>query len=51
MVIGSFRLLEQRLGRELRDLSVAQNGAAYLVDRNGRAIFHTDYNQISARPQ
>jgi signal transduction histidine kinase len=47
MVIGSFRILEQRLGRELRDLGVAQNGAAYLVDRNGRAIFHTDYNQIA----
>jgi len=47
MVIGSFRLLAQRLGRELRDLGVAQNGAAYLVDRNGRAIYHTDYNQIS----
>lgn len=47
IVLGAFRLLNQRLGRELRDLRVGDNGVAYLVDRNGRAIFHTDFNTVS----
>ena len=46
MVIGSFRLLSQQLGRELKDLSISQKGLAYVVDRNGRIISHTDYNAI-----
>ena len=46
MVMGEFRLLSQQLGRELQDLKLGEKGLAYIVDRNGHIIFHTDYNAI-----
>ncbi len=41
IVMGVFGLLSQRLGRELYDLRLGEKGLAYIVDRNGRIIFHT----------
>jgi len=46
IVMGAFRLLSQKLGRELQELKLGEKGLAYIVDRNGRIIFHTDYNAI-----
>ena len=41
MVMGAFSLPSQQLGRELHDLRLGEKGLAYIVDRNGRTIFHT----------
>ena len=46
MVMGAFHLRSQQLGRELQDLKLGEKGLAYIADRNGRIIFHTDYNAI-----
>jgi signal transduction histidine kinase len=46
MVMGAFHLRSQQLGRELQELKLGEKGLAYIADRNGRIIFHTDYNAI-----
>ncbi len=38
----------QRLGPEIEKLKVGKNGIAYLVDRNGRLIYHPDDDLIGA---
>lgn len=39
---GTFYVKFQRVGEEIRKLRVGERGVAYLVDRNGRAIYHPD---------
>ena len=52
VVAGRFYLSFQRLGQEIQKLKVQEEGTAYLVDRNGRLIYHpvssligTDFSQ------
>jgi signal transduction histidine kinase len=39
---GTFYVKFQRVGEEIRKLRVGEQGIAYLVDRNGRVIYHPD---------
>jgi methyl-accepting chemotaxis protein len=38
----------QRIGEEIQKLQVSDVGESYLIDRNGRVIYHPDYSLISA---
>jgi signal transduction histidine kinase len=40
VIAGRFYLSFQRLGQEIQKLRVGEEGTAYLVDRNGRLIYH-----------
>jgi signal transduction histidine kinase len=40
VIAGRFYLSFQRLGQEIQKLKVGEEGTAYLVDRNGRLIYH-----------
>jgi signal transduction histidine kinase len=40
VIVGRFYLSFQRLGQEIQKLRVGEEGTAYLVDRNGRLIYH-----------
>lgn len=55
VIAGRFYLSFQRLGQEIQKLKVGEEGIAYLVDRNGRLIYHplskligTDFNHQEA---
>jgi signal transduction histidine kinase len=55
VIAGRFYLSFQRLGQEIQKLKVGDEGTAYLVDRNGRLIYHpnsrligTDFSQREA---
>lgn len=41
-LVGVFQLKNQRLGSDIRRLRIGDRGVAYLVDRQGRAIYHPD---------
>lgn len=45
-IAGRFYLSFQRLGQEIQKLRVGDEGTAYLVDRNGRLIWHPNSNLI-----
>jgi two-component system sensor histidine kinase UhpB len=42
VITGSFYVKFQRVGEEIRKLRVGEQGIAFLVDRNGRVIYHPD---------
>jgi signal transduction histidine kinase len=48
VLAGRFYVGFQRIGEEIRKLSTGDLGEAYLVDRNGRVIYHPDYALIGA---
>ncbi|MEW5959477.1 MAG: cache domain-containing protein, partial [Chloroflexota bacterium] len=55
VIAGRFYLNFQRLGQEIQKLRIGEEGLAYLVDRNGRLIYHpiskligTDFSQLEA---
>ena len=48
VLTGRFYVRFQRIGEEIQKLHVSDVGEAYLIDRNGRVIFHPDYALISA---
>ena len=55
VIAGRFYLNFQRLGQEIQKLKIGDEGIAYLVDRNGRLIYHpssnligTDFSQLDA---
>ncbi len=55
VIAGRFYLSFQRLGQEIQKLRVGAEGSAYLVDRNGRLIYHpisnligTDFSSLDA---
>ncbi len=55
VIAGRFYLNFQRLGQEIQKLRIGEEGIAYLVDRNGRLIYHpssnligTDFSQLDA---
>ena len=41
-LVGVFQLKSQQLGGDIRRLRIGDRGLAYLVDRQGRAIYHPD---------
>jgi len=41
-LVGVFQLKNQQLGSDIRRLRIGDKGVAYLVDRQGRAIYHPD---------
>jgi signal transduction histidine kinase len=41
-LVGVFQLKNQQLGGDIRRLRIGDKGVAYLVDRQGRAIYHPD---------
>lgn len=41
-LVGVFQLKSQQLGGDIRRLRIGDKGVAYLVDRQGRAIYHPD---------
>lgn len=41
-LVGVFQLKNQQLGGDIRRLRIGERGLAYLVDRQGRAIYHPD---------
>jgi signal transduction histidine kinase len=45
---GRFYVQFQRIGEEIRKLSSDDVGEAYLIDGNGRVIYHPDYALIGA---
>ncbi len=52
VIAGRFYIQYQGLGRDIQQLQVGEEGTAYLVDQNGRLIYHpidsligTDFNQ------
>jgi len=47
VLTGRFYVRFQRIGEEIQKLHVSDVGEAYLIDRNGRVIFHPDYALIS----
>jgi two-component system sensor histidine kinase DegS len=47
-VAGRFYVQFQRIGEEIRKLSRGGTGEAYLIDRNGRVIYHPSYALIGA---
>lgn len=42
IIAGAFEVHKQKLGDEIRKLQIGKSGFAYLVDRNGRVIYHPD---------
>ena len=48
VLAGRFYLQFQRIGEEIRKLHTSELGEAYLIDRNGRVIYHPDYSLIGA---
>jgi signal transduction histidine kinase len=48
VLTGRFYVRFQRIGEEIQKLHVSNVGEAYLIDRNGRVIFHPDYALISS---
>ncbi len=46
VLAGSFLIRQQRLGEDIRKLKLGTGGYAYLVDRNGRVIYHADSGEI-----
>lgn len=48
VLAGRFYVRFQRIGEETQKLQVGDIGEAYLIDRNGRVIYHPDYSLISA---
>ena len=48
VLAGRFYVRFQRLGEEIQKLQVSDVGEAYLIDRNGRVVYHPDYSLISA---
>ncbi len=48
VLAGRFYVRFQRIGEEIQKLQVSNVGEAYLIDRNGRVIYHPDYSLISA---
>jgi len=48
VLAGRFYVRFQRIGEEIQKLQVGDSGEAYLIDRNGHAIYHPDYLLISA---
>lgn len=48
ILVGRFYVRFQRIGEEIQKLQVSDAGEAYLIDRNGRVIYHPDYSLISA---
>jgi signal transduction histidine kinase len=48
VLAGRFYVRFQRIGEEIQKLQVGDVGEAYLIDRNGRLIYHPDYSLISA---
>jgi len=48
VLAGRFYVRFQRIGEEIQKLQVSDVGEAYLIDRNGRVIYHPDYSLISA---
>lgn len=58
VIAGRFYLSFQRLGQEIQKLRIGEEGIAYLVDRNGRLIYHpissligTDFSDFEAVQQ
>jgi signal transduction histidine kinase len=48
VVAGRFYVQFQRIGEEIRKLSSGGVGEAYLIDRNGRVIYHPRFELIGA---
>ena len=48
VLAGRFYVRFQRIGEEIQKLQVSDVGEAYLIDRNGKVIYHPDYSLISA---
>lgn len=48
VLAGRFYVRFQRIGEEIQKLQVSDVGEAYLIDRNGRVVYHPDYSLISA---
>ena len=48
VVAGRFYVQFQRIGEEIRKLSSGGTSEAYLIDRNGRVIYHPSYALIGA---
>jgi signal transduction histidine kinase len=48
VLAGRFYLQFQRIGEEIRKLHTSELGEAYLIDRNGRVVYHPDYSLIGA---
>jgi two-component system sensor histidine kinase UhpB len=46
VIAGSFLVKQQGLGEDIRKLKLGEGGYAYLVDRNGRVIYHADSGEI-----
>jgi signal transduction histidine kinase len=46
IIRGDFSLSHRRLGQEIRNLKIGDEGYAYLVDRNGRVIYHPEGTSI-----
>jgi signal transduction histidine kinase len=47
-IIGRFYLRFMRLGEEINKLRVGKRGIAFLVDRNGKAIYHPDHSLLGS---
>jgi len=48
VLAGRFYVRFQRIGEEIQKLGVSEASEAYLIDRNGRVIYHPDYSLIGA---
>lgn len=48
VIAGAFDVQQQKLGDEIRKLQIGRSGFAYLVDRNGRVIYHPDPQFVGA---
>ncbi|HBY98733.1 MAG: cache domain-containing protein [Ardenticatenaceae bacterium] len=48
IIAGAFDVQQQKLGDEIRKLQIGKSGFAYLVDRNGRVIYHPDPQFVGA---
>jgi two-component system sensor histidine kinase UhpB len=46
IIRDDFNLSRRRLGQEIRNLKIGDEGYAYLVDRNGRVIYHPEGTPI-----
>ena len=46
IIRDDFSLSRRRLGQEIRNLKIGDEGYAYLVDRNGRVIYHPEGTPI-----
>ena len=46
VIRDDFSLSRRRLGQEIRNLKIGDKGYAYLVDRNGRVIYHPEGTPI-----